>query len=246
MSDRLSSTAASAADVLNRSIQQARAAAWTSLVPWPESLLAEVELRRGDLARAEELAEHAFAMGRQMGDPCWESMGARGLGLVAERRGDIERALPMLEDAPRFCRRLPDAYLWVEAYGRASLLAHRSVVGVPILVGAACGAEDLAKQDPEPLVVYLGVGIVGPDELGATFHRGPPPAGSDHDGDGGIGAQMGELAGATGGDQRDDAVTGHGMGNDTGVDDRGVRGVVGAERDDDTEAVVERHQLFEG
>jgi hypothetical protein len=101
------------------------------LVPWPESLLAEVELRRGDLARAEELFEHAFAMGRQLGDPCWESMGARGLGLVTERRGDIERALPMLEDAPRFCRRLPDAYLWVEAYGLDALCAVAVARGLP-------------------------------------------------------------------------------------------------------------------
>jgi tetratricopeptide (TPR) repeat protein len=120
-----------AADVLRCSIQQARDAAWTSLVPWPESLLAEVELRRGDLATAEELFEHAFTMGRQLGDPCWESMGARGLGLVAERRGDVERALPMLEDAPRFCRRLPDAYLWIEAYGLDALCAVAVARGLP-------------------------------------------------------------------------------------------------------------------
>jgi DNA-binding SARP family transcriptional activator len=120
-----------AAAVLTRSIQQARAAAWTSLVPWPESLLAEVELERGDVARAEDLFEHAFVMGRQLGDPCWESMGARGLGLVAERRGDLDRALPMLEDAPRFCRRLPDAYLWIEAYGLDALCSVAVARGLP-------------------------------------------------------------------------------------------------------------------
>jgi DNA-binding SARP family transcriptional activator len=129
-----------AAAVLTRSIQQAREAAWTSLVPWPESLLAEVELERGDVARAQDLFEHAFVMGRQLGDPCWESMGARGLGLVAERRGDVDRALAMLEDAPRFCRRLPDSYLWIEAYGLDALC---SVAVARRLPSAARWIEEL-------------------------------------------------------------------------------------------------------
>lgn len=110
-----------AASVLARSVEQAREAAWTSLLPWPESLLAEVELRRGNVSSAEELFEHAFTIGREIGDPCWESMGARGLGLVAALRGDLDRALPLLEDAPRICRRLPDSYLWIEAYALDAL-----------------------------------------------------------------------------------------------------------------------------
>jgi DNA-binding SARP family transcriptional activator len=110
-----------AAAVLRRSLEQAREAAWSSLIPWPESLLAEVELQRGNLSLAEELFEHAFTMGRQLGDPCWESMGVRGLGLVAALRGDLDRGLTLLEDAPRICRRLPDAYLWIEAYGLDAL-----------------------------------------------------------------------------------------------------------------------------
>lgn len=112
-----------AADELRHSIDQVRQVAWMSLLPWPESLLAEVELRRGDLTAAEEMFEHAFAMGRQLGDPCWESMGARGVGLVSALRGDLDAALPMLQDAPRFCRRLPDSYLWVEAYSLDALCA---------------------------------------------------------------------------------------------------------------------------
>jgi DNA-binding SARP family transcriptional activator len=112
-----------AADELRRAIDGVRQAAWMSYLPWPESLLADVELRRGDLAVAGEMFEHAFAMGSQLGDPCWESMGARGVGLVSALRGDLEAALPMLQDAPRLCRRLPDSYLWVEAYGLDALCA---------------------------------------------------------------------------------------------------------------------------
>ena len=106
-----------ASATLRRSIEQARQVAWTAVIPWPESLLAEVHLLRGDDIAAQEMFEHAFTIGRQIGDPCWESLGARGLGLVAALRGDLEQALPLLEDAPRICRRLPDTYMWIEAYG---------------------------------------------------------------------------------------------------------------------------------
>jgi hypothetical protein len=70
-------------------------------------------------------------MGQQLGDPCWESMGARGLGLLAAERGDLDEALGLLEDAPRFCRRLPDTYLWVEAYGLDALCSLAVEQGLP-------------------------------------------------------------------------------------------------------------------
>lgn len=62
-------------------------------------------------------------MGRELSDPCWESMGARGLRLIAALEGDLDRALPLLEDAPRLCRSLPDTHLWIEAYGLEALCA---------------------------------------------------------------------------------------------------------------------------
>jgi hypothetical protein len=47
----------------------------------------------------------------------------RGLGLVAAERGDVARALELLVDAPTLCRRLPDTYLWIEAYSLEALCA---------------------------------------------------------------------------------------------------------------------------
>jgi hypothetical protein len=73
------------------------------------------------VATAEARFEHAFAVGCEVGDPCWESIAMRGLGLVAAERGDVSRALELLIQAPRQCRRLPDTYLWIEAYGLDAL-----------------------------------------------------------------------------------------------------------------------------
>lgn len=89
---------------------------WTTFVPWPESLLAEVELRTGGHESARQRFEHAYALGCQIGDPCWEGLSARGLGLVAAGDGDGEGAIERLELARRRAGSLPDAYLWVEAY----------------------------------------------------------------------------------------------------------------------------------
>jgi tetratricopeptide (TPR) repeat protein len=104
-----------AREALRRSLQIAREG-WTAFVAWPESLIADADLRVGDVDAAAAGFEHAYALGCQIGDPCWESIAARGLGLVAAARGEISTALEWLESAPRRCRRLPDAWLWVEGY----------------------------------------------------------------------------------------------------------------------------------
>lgn len=95
----------------------------TAFRPWPEAFRAEIDLRDGDVTTARERFQHAFAVGREVGDPCWESIAMRGLGLVAAAEGDEARALECLLEAPRLCRRLPDTYLWIEAYGLDALCA---------------------------------------------------------------------------------------------------------------------------
>jgi tetratricopeptide (TPR) repeat protein len=109
--------------LLDHVLDQVNARALTAFRPWPESFRAEIDLRVGNLDSAEARFEHAFALGCQVGDPCWESIALRGLGLVAAARGDISKALELLVDAPKFCRRLPDTYLWIEAYGLDALCA---------------------------------------------------------------------------------------------------------------------------
>lgn len=109
-----------AAQVLERALLEARAC-WMALSPFPESLLAEVQLQTGDLEAAEARFERAFVMGRQLDDPCLESIALRGLGLVAVARGQDNRGYRLLVDAPRLSRRLPDSYRWIEGYGLDAL-----------------------------------------------------------------------------------------------------------------------------
>ena len=61
---------------VKRSLELARDGNWTAFVPFPMSLLAEVHLLSGEIDTAGDTYEHAFAMSCQLGDPCWESLGA--------------------------------------------------------------------------------------------------------------------------------------------------------------------------
>jgi DNA-binding SARP family transcriptional activator len=107
--------------LLDRALELVDARGLNSFRSWPESFRAEVDLRNGNVDAADDAFEHAFALGCEIGDPCWESIATRGRGLVALERGDVKRGLELLIEAPRLCRRLPDTYLWIEAYGLDAL-----------------------------------------------------------------------------------------------------------------------------
>ncbi len=105
---------------LDRSVALAQQG-WTAFVPWPQALRAEVDLACGDLVSASERFEHAFALGCQIGDPCWQGIAGRGLGRVAIARGEPGRALEILVDAVERCLLLPDAYLWGKGHALDAL-----------------------------------------------------------------------------------------------------------------------------
>jgi tetratricopeptide (TPR) repeat protein len=118
---------------LREALDLARRTAWTAYLPFPEALLAIVELGRGEVTAAAELLEHAFALGCQIRDCCWEGISAAGLGLVEETRGNVKAAIDRLEDATRRSVREPDAWLW----GHAFALDLKCAFGVRHRIAAA-------------------------------------------------------------------------------------------------------------
>ncbi len=112
-----------AVHVLDWAIDEVEGRGMAAFMPWPESFRGEIDLILGDLPAAEARFEHAFALGCQVGDPCWEGISLRGLGLVAAARGDLSRGFESLVEATRLCRRLPDTYLWIEVYALDALCA---------------------------------------------------------------------------------------------------------------------------
>lgn len=139
---------AQARSVLERAVAECRSARMVKLVPYPEALLAEVHLRSGDLDRAAQEFERAFALGCQLADPCWEGLSQRGIGLVAAHRGQTARALSVLEDAWNRAGRHPDSDQWIVAYILDALCA--------VAIGA--GRPDAkALNDLESLAARTGM-----------------------------------------------------------------------------------------
>lgn len=128
-------TALDAACALTRSI------GWSSFLPFPGALRAELALADGDLPAAQDGLDRAYALARQVGDPCWEAYSLRGRGLLAAARGDDEGALELLVAAPAACRRLPDTHAWVVGHCLDALCGFAVARGLP---GAATWVAELA------------------------------------------------------------------------------------------------------
>ena len=109
----------------------ARQLGWTAFLGFPEAFLADAIRRQGRIEEARQVANRALAVSEQVGDPCWESLALRSLGLVAVDEGRLDAGLGLLEEAPPRCRRLPDTYLWIEAYGLDGLAAVAVEHGLP-------------------------------------------------------------------------------------------------------------------
>ena len=89
---------------------------WIAFQPWPQALAAELDLYAGKLDTAMDGFEEAWALGCQLGDPCWEGMAGRGLALLNARRGDYSAATKWLDVALTRASTEPDRYQWVHAH----------------------------------------------------------------------------------------------------------------------------------
>jgi tetratricopeptide (TPR) repeat protein len=112
-----------AEETLGQACAAARSERWTAFIACPEALAAEVWVRTGDLDRANEAFEHAFALACRVNDACWEAYGVRGLGLLRAARGDLAGSIEMMEDALIRCARQRDTHLWLRAYVLDALCA---------------------------------------------------------------------------------------------------------------------------
>jgi tetratricopeptide (TPR) repeat protein len=105
-----------AAAAMNRSLELIREQRWIAFLPWPQTLRAEMDLAAGDIEGAADGLEQAWVLSRQLSDPCWQGMAARGLGLLHANRGEHIAAAKWLDDATAICSSEPDRYQWVHGY----------------------------------------------------------------------------------------------------------------------------------
>jgi len=131
----LSGRTAEATVAAEASIDRSQQLRWNAFLPWPQAIRAECLQRQGRWRQARTQAEHAFALGCELGDPCWEGMAARVLSLTAQQSGDTESAWQWILDARRRSEQVSDRYVWVSAYVALAQLK-LAVYAEPTLVGA--------------------------------------------------------------------------------------------------------------
>ncbi|MEU4291388.1 BTAD domain-containing putative transcriptional regulator [Kribbella sp. NPDC026596] len=105
-----------AASALNETLDLVQQERWIAFQPWPQALAAELDLYAGKLDTAFDGFEQAWALGCQLGDPCWEGMAGRGLALLNAKRGDHPAAAQWLDLALTRASTEPDRYQWVHAH----------------------------------------------------------------------------------------------------------------------------------
>jgi tetratricopeptide (TPR) repeat protein len=105
-----------AAAALAETLDLVRQERWIAFQAWPQALAAELDLYAGKLDTAFDGFEEAWALGCQLGDPCWEGMAGRGLALLNARRGDYPAATKWLDVALTRASSEPDRYQWVHAH----------------------------------------------------------------------------------------------------------------------------------
>lgn len=102
--------------------EHVRRGGWTAILPWPMLVAADCALVAGDRDRAEGIFGEALTLGTEIGDPCWESLSLRGLGLLRATAGDTPAAVELLTDGLARCTRFDDVYAWARAVILADLV----------------------------------------------------------------------------------------------------------------------------
>ena len=183
-----------AQDTLSTARERTRAEHWTAFLSFPEALLGEVWVRRGDLDAAAALFEHAFTLGCSVDDACWEAYSVRGIGLLDAARGDLDGAIARLEDALARCLRQRDTHTWIRAYVLDALCATATAAkdaradGWVTELGALAGRcgmrefqvhaylyrADLGDLDALEAARALAGGVENPHLQGMLDAAGPP------------------------------------------------------------------------
>jgi len=154
-----------ARELFDEAIEGCRTERWLSFLPFPLAMRAEVGIELGEEDdRLAPLLEEAFALGCELGDPCWEGLGGCGLAHLSASRGQLDLAWKQAVDAHRRCIRHPDRYVWVEAWVLLRLVGVASRGGreAEARVARATLADLIARTEQSHLTGRLpGSGIRG-------------------------------------------------------------------------------------
>jgi DNA-binding SARP family transcriptional activator len=102
------------ASIAEIGIEHVRRGGSSGVLPWPMLVLADCALEMGDRGTATNRFAEALTLANEIGDPCYEALGLRGLALL-RAANDADAAIHLLVEGVGCCRRYRDVYPWVRA-----------------------------------------------------------------------------------------------------------------------------------
>ena len=140
---------------LGQALQIAQTRSWAGVTAAPLALLGHAAVATGDLVAARDLLEEALARACQVGDPCWETWAAHGLGLHAAGSGDPGAARRYLADAVNRSRPARGGHLWSHVWAMTDAARLGRQLGDPrhvtwqekaLATAQRCGMRALTSQ----------------------------------------------------------------------------------------------------
>jgi DNA-binding SARP family transcriptional activator len=95
-------------------LNHVRRGGWRAVLPWPMLVLADCALASHDRRTASHRFSEAVTYAAEIGDPCYEALALRGLGLLHAPEDPTE-AIRLLAEGLTCCRRYRDVYPWARA-----------------------------------------------------------------------------------------------------------------------------------
>jgi len=126
-------------------LEHVRRGSWRAVLPWPMLVLANCALATGDRDSASIRYSEALTYAIEIGDPCYEALALRGLGLLSAPQ-NLDAAIRLLTDGLTCCRRYQDVYPWVRAVILADLVELQHGADARVLDEAS----ELAALGPLP------------------------------------------------------------------------------------------------
>ena len=129
-------------------LNHVRRGGWRAVLPWPMLVLADCALASGDRDSASTRFSEALTYAVEIGDPCYEALALRGLGLLRAAESP-EAAIALLTDGLTCCRRYQDVYPWVRGVILTDLVELQQGADARVLAEAS----DVAALGPLPDLV---------------------------------------------------------------------------------------------
>lgn len=146
-------------DLLQEALTTFEQAGVNSWIPLVYDIQGECLTRIGELEQALDLFERAIPLGKEMEDPCWQSLGLSGLAFIHGIEGRSLQAQQHYQESLKFCAFSSD--MWVRCRAEAQVAWSRVLISQGDLEHALVIIEELKKRSMDMgMQQFIGIALL--------------------------------------------------------------------------------------